>query len=208
MSRLPPAVHEYLTRLASLKEAMEHGSLTPAQKNLAESVLSQVALTGQRKQYIADFVAQGWTDPEIRMAFASPDSEMTILLSAFNENDTVKKFQDEIAAARKEYATGGEDARLKALVRQRHQLLETVWGAISTAGPAHQKPLLDRATSILQGIAELEGLQHARAGRVHTKQPAAEGAAPAASANGDDPERADVNWDKAAKEFVPDEADD
>ncbi len=204
MSRLPPAVYQYLTRLARLKEALEHGSLTPAQKNLAESVLSQVALTGQRKQYIADFVAQGWTDPEIRMAFASPDSEMTILISAFNENETVKKFQDEIAAARREYANGGEDARLKALVRQRHQLLETVWEAIGAAGAAHQKPLLDRATSILQGIAELEGLQHARAGRVHTKRPAAE-SAPDAAQNGDDPDRVDLKWEE---EFVPNEADD
>ena len=205
MSRLPPAVHQYLTRLASLKEALEHGSLTPTQKNLAESVLSQVALTGQRKQYIADFVAQGWTDPEIRMAFASPDSEMTILLSAFNPNETVKKFQDEIAAARKEYELGGEDARLRAVIRERHQLLATVWVAIAAAGPAHQKPLLDKAASIQQSIVELKGLQHVRAGRVHTKQPAGDAPDEATSRNGDDPDRVDPKWEE---EFVPDESED
>ncbi len=204
MSRLPPAVHEYLTRLARLKEALEHGELTPAQKNLAETLLAQVALTQQRRQYIADFVAKGYTDPEIRMMFASPESEMTILISAFNPNDTVKKFQDEIAAIRREYATGGEDARLKALVRQRHQLLESVWAAVEGAGVPQKNGLLEKADAILRSIAELEGLQHARAGRVHTKRPSVENA-PGAAQNGDDPDRVDLKWEE---EFVPNEADD
>ena len=203
MSRLPPAVRDYLAHLSGLKEALEHGALTPAQKNIAEALLKQTALTQQRRQYILDMVAKGYTDSEIKMVFASPDSEMTILISAFTETDTVKDLQAEISAARKAHTEGGEDARLRALVRERHQLLETVWSAISTAGPAHQKPLLDRATAILQGIAELEGLQHARAGRVHTKQPA--GAKPDEVRNGDDPEKVDPNWEE---ELVPDEVDD
>ena len=206
MSRLPPSIVDYLKHLSSLKDALEHGTLTPAQKNIAEQLLRPAALTRQRRQYILDFVAKGYTDEEIKMTFASPDSEMTILISVFTETDTVKNIQEEIGAARKTHEVGGEDARLKALLREQHQYLETIWAAISEAGPAHQKPLLDRAANTLQKIAELEGLQYARAGRVHTKQPTAESAAPAASTNGDDPER--VDWDKAAKEFVPDETED
>lgn len=204
MSRLPIGAHDYLKHLNRVKDALEHGELTPAQQNLAEQLLDQVALTRQRRLYIADMVAAGYTDAEIKLAFASPDSPMTILISAFTQTETVKKFQAEINEARKEYADGGEVTRIKAHIRQRNFLLETILGSVDNVGAAHHKALLELADAISRGIAELEGLQHSRAGRVRTKRGAAEAADPAEEPAGD-LEEIEPDW---GKEFVPDETED
>lgn len=205
MARLPIGALDYLTHLNSLKEALEHDELTKAQKNLAETLLGQVALTQQRQLYIADMVAAGYTDPEIKLAFASPDSPMKVLISAFTETDTVKKFQEEIRLARKEYAAGGEAARLKAHIRQRNFMLETVLASIPQAGATHHQSLLSLADAISRGIAEIEGLQHTRAGRTRSKRLPAESEADEPTDDkpqDDDPEK--VDWGKG---FVPDEVD-
>lgn len=179
MSRLPPGAHEHLTQLTRLKEALEHGELTPAQKNLAEQLLRKTALTRQRRQYISDMVAAACTDEEIKLEFASPDSLMTILISAFTETETVKKLQEEIWTARQEYESGTVEARRKALVRRQHLLLEATWAAVNNASATHQKPLLERADAISRSIAEIEGLQTERAGRTNTRlTPADERPAP------------------------------
>ena len=208
MARLPIGALDYLTHLNNLKEKMEHGELTPAQKNLAEALLGQWALTRQRRQYIADMVAHGYTDAEIKLAFASPDSPMTVLISAFTETDTVKDLQEEIRLARNEYAVGGEAARLRALLRDRHFMMETVLASIPLAGATHHQSLLSLADAISRGIAELEGLQIPRAGRTHSKKlpDAPENEEPTGDdpAAVDDPEKV-VDWGKG---FVSDEADD
>lgn len=202
MARLPIGAHDYLTHLNSLKEALEKDELPPAQKNLAEALLEQVALTRQRRMYIKDMVAAGDTDEEIKIAFASPDSPMNILISAFTGTDTLKKFQQEINEARKEYAAGGEAARLKAHIRQRQFLLGTVLSSITQAGATHHQSLLSLADAISKGIAELEGLQHARAGRTRTKQPVEEPPVPVGVTK---PDKTEVDWNK---EFVADDTND
>lgn len=172
---LPISAHQRLTLMADLRKKQGEGGLSDVQASLAGMVFSTESLAKMRKQALREMVAAGYTNQEVRMVFANPDSPYSILIEALKPETVIRTIKQGLDDTRKEQKRGGMQAALDEYIQTKRRLIDATWATLADSGAAHHKQLLDFINSCSQDIADALNIRVVRAGRASTKKVAEAG---------------------------------
>jgi len=199
---LPISAHARLTLMAKLRKNQTDNALSDVQASLADMVFSTISLAKMRKQALREMVAAGYTNQEIRMVFADPDSPYSILIEALEPKLVTRTIKQGLDDTRKEQNRADTKAALDEYIQTKRRLIDATWATLADSGAAHHKSLLDFINQCSQDVAEALNIRVVRAGRASTKK--GTGAGPeepeSGAEEGEKPQDNDVNWNE---EFEP-----
>lgn len=210
-SHLPISSYARLNQLRRLKELYEGTvdadakgakTLTDAQRAMASQVLGSRSLDVMRYQAISEMVASGYTDEEIKMMLADPDSPYSILIEGLKPDRLAETLRAVLRKVKKDRKKGGPEQVRNEYIQHLHRLIDATWVTLEYAGAAHHKSLLDAISVWNQSIAEAEGIVFNRAGRTSVKKLAPEERPEPEEESAD--EAQDPKWEE---EYKADESD-
>lgn len=162
--KTPPVTPEaHLGQLTALKEAADD-DLSSIQKAVRNSLLHRTSLKALRTAQILEMAIAGFSNEQIKLAFAAPGSELLPLLEGFTGKD-VNRFNIEIKAAQAQAKEIGPEESRELYIRSRARLLNTCWSFVGRVEPAQAKGMLEFMDKLMQDIAEASGVLKVRAGK-------------------------------------------
>ena len=202
---LPISAHVRLTILADLRKKQQANELTDVQVAVADMVFSKEQLAKMRVQTLREMVAAGYTNQEIRMVFANPDSPYSVLIEALEPKNVIGTITEAINGIRKEQKQNLAKAAIDEYVQGNRRLRDATYATLADSGASHHKSLLDFINQRNQDIAEALGIRVVRAGRASTKGAGTGPEEPESDAEeGEKPQDNDVDW---SEEFTPADED-
>lgn len=200
---LPISAHARLTLMASLRKHQTDNELSDVQASLAGMVFSTESLAKMRKQALREMVAAGYTNQEIRMVFADPDSPYSILIEALRPDTITRTIKQGLDDTRKEQKRASTQAALDEYVQTKRRLIDATWATLADSGAAHHKSLLDFINSCSQDVADALNIRVVRAGRASTKKVAEESGPEEPDADTEDGDKKQSNEVDWGEEFTP-----
>ncbi len=200
---LPISAHLRLTILADLRKKQQNNELTDVQVAVADKVFTAEQLAKMRVQALREMVASGYTNQEIMMVFANPDSPYSVLIEALEPKHVIGTITEAINGLRKEQNRDNTRASLGEYIQANRRLRDATYATLADSGASHHKQLLDFINQRNQDIAEALGIRVVRAGRASTKKVAEAGPEePDADKEDEDQQQSnEVDWGE--EEFTP-----